>query len=214
LNANVLNFFDPFGQNLDGSFTSIFTTGISQSSLMGDKSYGGTFVVWTSLDQFALSGNYTKLNLKSGKLSSISSYTATTAYLDGNFLTMAGYTWVKPTQKYGIVGISSSALIFSLNGPDGFVNTYGTSVVGFYMPPTISYSQRLSISPQLFVINSPVSYNTLIGLTTSTSANAMVGSSFQYSITRSFGVMGAYRVALSPVNRPLHYLMIGNSITF
>jgi hypothetical protein len=41
-----------------------------------------------------------------------------------------------------------------------------------------------------------------------------VGSSAQYSITRRFGVMGAYRVALSPTNRPLHYLMIGNSVTF
>jgi hypothetical protein len=44
------------GQTLDGSVNLVVTSGISQSSMAGDASWGLTGMIWSNLQQFALSG--------------------------------------------------------------------------------------------------------------------------------------------------------------
>jgi hypothetical protein len=196
------------GQNPDGSLTGLFTVGVSQSSLMGDKSYGATAIVWTSLNQAALSGSYTKMAFKQGKLNGIHNYSATYAYLDGVQLVLTGYTWVKPDEKWGVYGVNTGLItMFMPNG--GGVN-YSTSLVGFWMHPPIEISQRAKLSPQVFLIASPMSYNDITKLTTSSVGSIMMGNSMDYMITRRFGATMAHRMLVSPNQKTLNFLMIGS----
>jgi len=64
----------------------IASAGLSQSSLMGNTSWGISTMIWSTLDQFALSGRYTKMNFNAGKLESITNYGLTGVYLGGSVL--------------------------------------------------------------------------------------------------------------------------------
>jgi hypothetical protein len=199
------------GQNPDGSLTGLFTVGVSQSSLMGDKSYGATAIVWTSMDQAALSGSYTKMGFKKGKLNTVHNYSSTYAYLDGVQMVLLGYTWVKPDDKWGVYGVNAGMITLFM--PEGGGVNYSTSLVGFWMHSPIEMSKRTKLSPQLFVIVSPISYNEITKLTTSTSGSVMVGNSMDYMITRRFGATVAHRMMLSPKQKTLNFLMIGSRMT-
>ena len=235
------------GQNPGGGVSQIITVGVSQSSLAGDKSYGATGILWSSLDQGALSLSYTKMSFKKGNLTTIHSFGSTSAYLKGTLMSMTGYTWVKPHPKYGVYGVSLGAIgLFMPNGqrnvitdsveirrtffdkyqtalpymPDSLVvQTYGyyvnwaTSAVAFWMHPPIIVNPRLTVSPQVFIMSSPVSYNSITGATTSKSAGTMVGSSFDYKFTKRFGISAAYRAMISPNTKVLNYLLIGSRLT-
>lgn len=199
------------GQNPDGSLAGLFTVGVSQSSLAGDKSYGATAIVWTSLDQAALSGSYTKMGFKKGKLNAVHNYSTTYAYLNGVQMVLVGYTWVKPDEKWGVYGVNTGMITLFM--PEGGGVNYSTSLVGFWMHPPIEVSKRAKISPQLFVIASPMSYNDITKLTTSTAGSIMIGNSMDYMITRRFGATMAHRMMISPNQKTLNFLMIGSRMT-
>jgi hypothetical protein len=198
------------GQNPDGTYTALFTIGASRSSLAGDKSYGATAIVWTTLDQFALSGNYSKMHFEKGKLTGIGSYSGTVAYLQGTTMTMVGYTYVKPDVKWGVYGVSGG--VIGLFMPEGKVSI-ATSLVGFWMHPPITINERATLSPQIFILSSPVGYNEITKLNTNTSASMMVGNSLDYKLTRRFGATAAHRVMLVPSQTPLHFILIGSRMT-
>jgi hypothetical protein len=212
---------------------------------MGDKTYGATGMVWSTLDQGALSLSYTKMNFKKGKLQSISSYSNTNAYLKGTLMTMLGYTWVKPHPKWGVVGVSVGAIgLFvpehlnqtltdtaeirqwlvehhaSVNIlPDTIHNTatiyhasLATSAVAFWMHPPIAVNERITVAPQIFVMGSPLSYNSITGFSTNQTIGTMMGTSLDYKITKRFGVSSAWRVMMAPNTKSLNYLMIGSRI--
>jgi hypothetical protein len=232
------------GQNPGGGVSQIITVGVSQSSLAGDKSYGATSMLWSSLDQGALSLSYTKMSFKKGKLNTIHSFGSTSAYLKGTLMQMTGYTWVKPNPKYGVYGVSLGAIsLFMPNGqrnvitdsseirriffdkyqtqlpymPDslvvqthGYNTSWATSAVAFWMHPPIIINPRVTVSPQAFLMSSPVSYNSVIGFTTSTGVGMMLGSGWDYKITRRFGMTAAHRVMLNSGQKPLNFLLIGS----
>ena len=195
------------GQNPDGSLTALFTVGVSQSSLAGDKSYGGTAIIWTTLDQAAVSGSYTKMHFSKGKLQSISSHSATFAYLNGTKMTLVGYTWVKPDPRWGVYGVSSGFI--ALLQPEG-KPSYATSLVGFWMHPPITLNDRMVLSPQLFVMASPVSYNDITKLVTNKATSMMMGNSLDYKITKRFGATFAHRVMMIDGQKPLNFLLVGS----
>ena len=195
------------GQNADGSVAGLFTVGISQSSLAGDKSYGATAIVWTSFDQAALSASYTKMAFKTGKLHAVHNYSSTYAYLNGIHMTLVGYTWVKPDEKWGVYGVNAGMITLFM--PDGGGVNYSTSLVGFWMYKPIELTKRAKISPQMFVIGSPMSYNEITKLTTSAVGSVMIGNSMDYMITRRFGATAAHRMLISPSQKPLNFLLIG-----
>lgn len=199
------------GQNPDGSLTALFTVGVSQSSLAGDKSYGGTAVIWTTLDQAALSGSYTKMHFNKGKLSSIGSHSATFAYLKGTKMTLVGYTYVKPSPRWGVAGVSTG--LIALFMPDGGGASYSTSLVGFWMHPPITLNERMVLSPQFFVMASPVSYSDMTKLVTNKATSMMVGNSLDYKVTKRFGATIAHRVMIVQNQKPLNFLLVGSRMT-
>ena len=90
-------------QSSETEWAAILSLGISKSSLMGDKSYSLNTMIWSNLQQFAVSGGITKMNLDTkGKLTSINSYSLTSAYLTGNYMLLGGFTKIVPNPKYGV----------------------------------------------------------------------------------------------------------------
>lgn len=236
------------GQTADGKLTEIITVGVSQSSLAGDRSYGATGMLWSTLDQAAVSISYTKMNMQQGKLNSISSYSSTMAYLKGVVMTMGGYTWVKPHPKFGVSGVSvgviglfmpyrqnttiaDSADIAKWFADRGaykvpysatdtihidrttYTSSVATSLVVFWMHPPITISPRTTVTPQLFLMGSPMSYSSESGLTTNKTVSAMVGTGLDYKLTKRFGISSAYRAMIAPGQKILSFLMIGSRIT-
>ena len=236
------------GQTTDGKLTEIITVGVSQSSLTGDKSYGATGMLWSTLDQAAVSLSYTKMNMQQGKLNSISSYSGTMAYLKGVVMTMGGYTWVKPHPKFGVSGVSvgviglfmpyrqnttiaDSADIAKWFADRGaykvpysitdtihidrttYTSNVSTSLVVFWMHPPITISPRTTVTPQVFLMGSPISYSSESGLTTNKTVSAMVGTGLDYKLTKRFGVSSAYRAMIASGQKVLSFLMIGSRIT-
>ena len=80
----------------DRKFGSIIGLGWSRASMAGDESFSANAMIWSNLKQFALGGGYTKMEFNEGQLDAIHSYGVTGAYLDGNYMGLLGYTWIKP----------------------------------------------------------------------------------------------------------------------
>jgi hypothetical protein len=203
------------GQNPDGSLTALFTTGVSQSSLAGDKSYGVTGIVWLTFDQGAISANYSKMKFEAGKLQYIISYANTAAYLKGTWMNMSGATIVKPDPKWGVVGVSANVIVLVIpNEMEGTTATsYATSLAAFWMHTPIQLNERVTVSPQIFVMSAPMSYNDMTKFTFNDELSAMIGNSVDYKITRRFGLTGAHRVMVPSTGKPMHFLLIGSRVT-
>jgi len=202
------------GQNPDGSLSALFTTGVSQSSLAGDKSYGVTGILWLTLDQGAISANYSKMKFDKGKLKYITSYANTAAYLKGTWMNMTGATIVKPDPKWGVVGISANVILLAIPADSGKRNvSYATSVAGFWMHNPIQINERATLSPQIFIMGAPVSYNDFTKFTFNKELSAMVGNSVDYKITKRFGMTGAHRVMVPSTGKPMHFILIGSRVT-
>jgi hypothetical protein len=84
-------------------------------------------------------------------------------------------------------------LIKNENGKYGY--NMSTSAVAFWTKP-YQYSKKLTISPQLFTMLAPISYNT-VTKTTNVNRNIgfLVGSSFDYKISKRFGFSINYKLA-------------------
>ena len=94
----------------------------------------------------------------------------------------------------------------------GYNTSWATSAVVFWMHPPISINPRVTVSPQVFLMSSPVSYNSVIGFTTSTGVGMMLGSGWDYKLTKRFGITTAYRAMISPNTKVLNYLLIGSRL--
>ena len=94
----------------------------------------------------------------------------------------------------------------------GYNSSWATSAVLFWMHPPIVVNSRLTISPQVFIMGSPLSYNTLTGFTKSNKVGEMIGSSFDYKITKRFGATAAWRVMFSDGQKPMNTLLIGSRL--
>jgi len=156
-------------------YSAIASFGISQSSMAGNETWSANAMIWSTLNQFALGGGYTKMNFQQGKLNQIHSYSITGAYLEGNY-------------------------------------TLSTSAVVFWTKP-YTINTKLSLSPQVFLINSPISYNSRTGETTvNRNFSFLVGSSFDYRISKRFGLSLNYRAMGSTESKSpiLNNFLIGS----
>lgn len=183
---------------------------------MGDVSYSANVMIWSTLNQFALSTGMTKMNMDSkGRLSSINSYSSTVAYLQGNWMGLLGYTWIKPHPKLGTFGYNVGLITLLLKGTEQkFDLNLSTSVVAFWTKP-YQYSKKLTLSPQVFTMYSPLNYNTFSGGTTvGRHFGFLVGSSFDYKITKRFGFSFNYKMNLNtlPGTRITNNFLIGSRI--
>jgi len=199
----------------EGKVSAIASMGVSKSSLMGDKSYSANLMVWSTLDQYALSGGTTKMDFQEGKLNSISSYSTTVAYLKGNWMGLVGYTYIKPHPKWGTYGYNVGLITLLLKGADDkFKTTLSTSAVVFWTKP-YQTSKKITLSPQVFLMNSPINYDTYNKTTlVNRHYGALVGTSFDYKISKRFGFSANYKINLNtmPGMRPTHMVMIGSRL--
>jgi len=181
---------------------------------MGDKSYSANAMIWSTLNQFALSGGYTKMNLDNGKLNSISSYGLTTAYLNGNIMNLVSYTWIKPNPKYGTYGYNVGVINLLLRNTNktGYDPQYITSAVVFWTKPYV-YSPKLTYSPQIFAMSSPMGYNSVTGSTLiNRHFGFLVGTSLDYKLSKRFGLSLNYKLNMStqPGSRFTNNFLIGS----
>ena len=204
------------GQNIDKSFSTILTMGISQSSMAGDVTYGATGMVWSNLNQFALAGSYTKMNYTpEGDLNDIDNYTLATAYMSGSYMAMFGYTWVKSHLKYGTYGYNLGFISMFTKNNDKFEKSFIGNFATFWTKPFV-VSERLAISPQIFLTNNPVMYQHNINeFISNQDLSGMLGAAFDFAITRRFAFSTAYRVSGATVSEVpiLHFFMIGSRLT-
>jgi hypothetical protein len=209
-------------QGPDFKYIAIASFGISQSSLAGNESWGANAMIWSTLNQFALGGGYTKMDFQQGKLNQIHSYSVTAAYLEGNYMGLVGYTNIKPSPKYGTYGYNVGVITLLLRDTKIDTETrridrifklsLSTSAVVFWTKPYV-VNTKLTLSPQVFLMNSPISYNSRTGETTvNRQFSFLVGSSFDYKISKRFGLSLNYRAmgSTEPKSPILSNFLIGS----
>ena len=200
-------------QNLDKTFTPILNLGMSQSSMTGMSSWGLTGMIWFNFKQFALSSRYTKIHFsKGGKLKFIHNFNLTGVYSYGNVLGFVGYSGILNAGKWGVTGFNVSAA-GTLVSEDK--STFlSPSITAFYTRP-FTATKRLNISPELYIISTPLMYSTKDKVTTTDRTfSAFVGSGFDYQITKRFKCNFNYKMNLStnPDFPILSFFLIGSKI--
>jgi hypothetical protein len=203
-------------QATDGRYSAMISTGISKSSMTGSGSWGVTSMIWTTFDQFALNAGYTKMNYQKGALKSIRSFSLTTAYLQGNFMIMKGFTYIKPDPKFGTWGYNIGVINLLLKNGKGFDYSLSSSMTAFWTKP-YAIDRRLMLSPQIFLSNSPITWNPTTGQTiVSREYGFAVGVSADYKLTKRFGFNFSYRGMGSTQegSKFLNNFLIGSRIMF
>lgn len=200
-------------QNLDGTYSVIVNSGVSRSSMAGDESYGANVMVWSTLDQYAVSSNYTKMDFKDGALKGVHSYGVTVGYLKGAWMLLKSYTYVKPDPKIGTYGFNLGGVTLLTKGIENkrSVNISSSFVV-FWTKP-YQYSKKLTLSPQIFVMSSPISYTPSVGYTNiNRSLGFLIGSSFDYKISKRFGFTMNYKANITTTEGIplLHNFLVGS----
>ena len=164
---------------------------------MGDESYSGGLVVNSDLSSIVTTGGYTKMAMtKDGNLDAIHSYGTAFAYLAGNYMNLLGYTWIKPTPKKGTFGYNVGVInLFLKNANNGFDYNVASSAIVFWTKPYV-YSKKLTVSPQVFTMFSPISWNSVTGGTTvNRHMGFLLGAAFDYKITKRFGFSFNYKIS-------------------
>lgn len=200
-------------QNLDRSFTPILNLSMSQSSMTGMSSWGLTSMVWFNFRQFALSGKYTKINFsKSGKLKWVHNINLTSVYSYGNIIGFFGYSGILNAGKYGVTGFNiSAAATLITEDKNTFVSP---SITAFYTKP-FTTGKRFTISPELYIISTPLIYSTKEKITTTDRTfSAFIGSGFDYQLTKRFKFNMNYKANMStnPDFPILSFFLIGSKI--
>ncbi len=200
-------------QNLDKSFTPILNLGMSQSSMTGMSSWGLTSMTWLNFKQFALSGRYTKIHFSgNGKLKFVHNLNLTGVYTYGNILAFVGYSGILNAGKWGITGFNVSAAGTIVAEED---NTYfSPSITAFYTRP-FTAGKRLTISPELYIISTPLIYSSKERITTTDRTfSGFLGSGFDYQITKRFKFNINYKANLStnPDFPILSFFLIGSKV--
>lgn len=188
----------------------IASAGISQSSLMGNTSWGISTMIWSTLDQFALSGRYTKMNFNQGKLESISNYGLTGVYLGGSVLGFGTAAYIYPMGKYGVSGANYT---LSFAGADVGLNI-ANNILLFYTIP-IPVNKRLTISPDIYISGSSTGYLTAQKIfVTSDDVGFLGGASFDIAFTKRFKLNFALKSGINTNPEiPINYLaMIGTKL--
>ena len=146
------------GADISG-ISAIISLGMSQSSLMGNVSWGVTSMIWSTFNQFALSARYTKM----GK--SIMNFGLTGVYLQGTYVEFATAAIIRPLGKYGVTGFN-----YALT----YTDQLGHGLMAFYTKP-ITFSKRLTISPDIYLSNSLTK-----------DVGVLTGASFDIALTKRF----------------------------
>lgn len=172
-------------EQLGGDFNVMANLGISRASMAGDVSYGSTLTIFSNLKQFALSTRYSKMDIQNGQLCGIGTISYTLAYNDGSLLHILGNSYVMMKKSY-IYGYALSLINTSIPFEGGNQQFVTSSVVLFAMKP-FQYSKRLGITPEIFLMSSPLNYSFgSDNLASVSQLSYIIGSSFDISISKRF----------------------------
>ena len=188
----------------------IASVGMSQSSLMGNSSWGISSMIWSTFDQFALSGRYTLMNFESGKMQSISNFGITGVYLGGTTLGFVTAAHIQPLGKYGVSGANYT---LSVAGADVGLNI-SNNIMLFYTIP-VKVSKRLTISPDVYLSGSSTGYLTAQQkFVTSDDIGFLTGASFDIAFTKRFKFNFALKTGFNtnPIIPQSYLGMIGTKI--
>lgn len=198
-------------QNLDLSVNAIVSTGVSQSSMMGDESYGATAMIWSNLKQFAFNARYTKMGFKDGKLKYINNFSYTWAYSYGTKMGVLGFAHIRPLDKWGVAGVNLSQITIGLPHQMGFyadgkpaMTTQSAvmfSITAFYTKP-VSLNKRWNISPELYVTCNPYMFMTRDHISIRDyTLNMLSGVSGDFSLTKRFKLNMSTKASFSTNNQ-------------
>jgi len=194
----------------DSDLSIIASLGMSQSSLMGNTSWGLSSMIWSTFNQFALSGRYTIMNFNDGKLDNISNFGITGVYLAGTTLGFVTAASIFPFGKWGTSGVNYT---FSVAGADQGMNL-SNNILLFYTVP-VPISKRLTISPDIYLSGSATGYLTAQQkFVTSNDVGIMTGASFDIALTKRFKFNFALKTSLNtnPIVPQTYMGMIGTKI--
>jgi hypothetical protein len=181
-----------------GSFLASISLGLSKSSLAGDVSYSAGLMVNSNLSSIVMTGGITKMAMtEDGQLDGIHSYGTGIAYLGGNYMNLLGYTYIKPTAKKGTYGYNVGVINLFLknDATGGFEYNMASSAIVFWTKP-YQYNKKLTISPQVFTMFAPISYNSASGVTTvNRHMGFLLGAAFDYKISKRFGFSANYKMS-------------------
>ena len=194
----------------DSDLSIIASLGMSQSSLMGNTSWGLSSMIWSTFNQFAVSGRYTMMNFNGGKLDNISNFGITGVYLAGTTLGFVTAASIFPFGKWGTTGVNYT---FSIAGADEGMNL-SNNILLFYTVP-IPISKRLTISPDIYLSGSATGYLTAQRkFVTSNDVGIMTGAAFDIALTKRFKFNFALKTSLNtnPIVPQTYMGMIGTKI--
>ena len=200
-------------QNLNKSFTAIINLSTNKSSMTGLSSFGATAMIWTNFNQFALSTKYTKLHYnKKNTIKYIHNVSLTGVYTYGNILGFLGYSGILNAGKWGVTGFNVSGAVSIISeDKSGY---YSPSVTAFYTRP-FKVSKKLMISPELYVMSTPLVYSTKEQVTiTDRFFSGFLGSGFDYQISKRFKINMNYKANISsnPDIPILSFFLIGSKV--
>ena len=140
----------------------------------------------------------------------------TAAYLQGNLMIMQGYTYIKPHPKFGTYGYNLGVVSLLLKNGSSYDYSASVSSIVFWTK-VIPLNKKVILSPQLFITNSPITWNPSTGQTiVSRQYGFLTGFSYDYKLSKRFGIGFNYKVSGStqPDTKMLHNFMIGSRLMF
>ena len=219
ISANMLTQQSPLGgYDVAASF------GVSQSSLMGDKTYGLNAMVYSNLQQFMLTANYSQVHInKEGRISRVYSASVGGMKMFSTVMGMMNHSIVFLGKKGSAAGFAfgTSLTSIELDVRGGLVFyddiLLSSSLTGFYTKP-FKYSPRLTITPMV-AVSAPFASMSLTnndGVQISKDLMFIGGPSFTYNLTQRFALnLGATAVTATIKDFPiLMTYMIGGRMSF
>jgi hypothetical protein len=202
-------------QNPAGGFVPIVSLGMSQGSATGESSWGLSSMIYADLKSFALSANRSEMVFDKGALKAIKAYSYTYAWMNGIPMTFGGYTYIKPHPKYGVMGYNLSLITIKLKGTDSYSYQFASSTTAFWTKP-YQLNKKATVSPGVFIMSSPYSYNTATGGSWNYNIAGLVGTGFTYQISKRFVFSADWKINAStaPGSPILNFFMIGTRAMF
>ena len=212
MNPILVNSDLTIAQNPTGKVVPVVSIGLSQGSATGESSWGVNSMIFTDLKSFALSGNKSKMVFKEGQLKAVKAYSYTYAWMRGIPMMFGGYNYVIPHPKYGTIGFNTSIINLKLKSD---VNNHSyqfiSSLVGFWTKP-YKLSAKSTISPGVFLMASPYSYNNKSGNSWNYNIAGLIGTGYTYQISKRFVLALDYKLNASTAKGVplLIFVMIGS----
>jgi hypothetical protein len=168
-------------------------------------------MIFADLKSFAISANKSDLITKNGELKAIKAYSYTYAWMNGIPMTFGGYTYIKPHPKYGTLGYNLSLITIKLKGNEEYSYQMMSSTTAFWTKP-YKINPKSTISPGVFLMASPYSYNNKSGSTWNYNVAGLVGAGYTYQISKRFAFAIDYKLNASTVKGAplLNFIMIGS----